>query len=179
MPLINCPTCSNPTSSFASQCPKCGHPINPSQPAGVQSAQPIVQVQAPKRPLFSVGGWMIFVLLLVGLGIFFMQSSFGRKTLESGMRLTDSSKIIGKWQQVDGLLSFEFFPDGTLLEVRPLNTGKGTYRILGDGRMHLSIEGALWGTSELDVKYEIDGDSFSITNSSGGFAPTLRYRRVK
>ncbi len=80
-------------------------------------------------------------------------------------------------KQEDGLLTLEFFSDGTLSEGRLLGTGKGTYKLLPDQRIDLEIDGVFWGTNHATCRYSLSGDEFLLTPESGsGLA--LRYKRV-
>ncbi|OWK47503.1 hypothetical protein FRUB_01202 [Fimbriiglobus ruber] len=106
------------------------------------------------------------------------QTDIGKQLFNQGQQIADSQRILGKWKQQDGSLSLEFFSDGTLLEERLLNNGKGTYKLLPNRKMELKIEGVLWGTNDATARYDISGDELTLTPDAGaGIA--IRYRKVK
>jgi hypothetical protein len=100
------------------------------------------------------------------------------KLLGRARQVTDVPLILGKWRQVDGSLTLEFFADGTLREERLLNTGKGTYKLLPGQRLELEIEGVLWGKNRVTARYTVSGDELLLT-PEGGVGIALRYKRVR
>ncbi len=50
-------------------------------------------------------------------------------------------KIIGKWVEVDGSLSYEFFKDGTFIGSDNGFSAAGEYQIVGDDHLILQIGG--------------------------------------
>ena len=99
---------------------------------------------------------------------------------EAGQQAIDSQRILGKWKLQGGGTTLEFYKDGTLREER-INTGKGTYKFLDGGRLHMEVEGVLWGTHDINFKYQISGNELSLTPDNGGgrLALTLRYVRAE
>jgi hypothetical protein len=175
MALIPCPACGREVSRQAPACPHCGHPIaGPARPSPPQQ----IIVERPKSGGSGGLGCVVALLLLGGGAYLLYQTDIGKQLFNEGQRVTDEQRILGKWKQQDGALSLEFFSDGTLREERPLNTGKGTYKLLPNRRIELKIEGVLWGQNEATCRYEISGDDLVLTPDAGvGLA--LRYRKVR
>jgi hypothetical protein len=180
MALMKCPECQREVSSLAPACPQCGYPIAPPPVAQPPVAPPPtrVVVERPAAGGTGVFGCLVGLLVLGGAAFLLLQTDVGKQVFDRGQQVTDQQRLLGKWKQQDGVLSLEFFSDGTLKEERLLNTGKGTYKLLPNRRMDLKIEGALWGTNEATVRYDVNGDELVLTPDSGsGLA--LRYRKVK
>ncbi len=172
MALVICPECQERVSSQAPHCPKCGYPINDSTPPRT------IVVEKGSGGAWVLSGCLLVVLVVGGLLALGLGLPFIQKVREANARVAEEQRVLGKWKQLDGALSLEFFSDGTLREERPLNKGKGTYKLLPGRRMDLKIEGVLWGHNEVTVRYEITGDELVLTPDSGaGLA--LQYRRVK
>jgi hypothetical protein len=118
--------------------------------------------------------WVIFGAIILA-GIFFVLTS------ATAVRLTDSQRILGKWQKLNPLhnnLFIEFKSDGTLLDDTAFSTLKGTYKLLDDRRIDMEIQGQIMGTNKAIIRYEITGDELLLTPDTGaGIAQ--RCRRVQ
>ena len=66
-------------------------------------------------------------------------------------------KIIGKWIQRDGDLTYEFFRDGTFIGESGGTSLAGEYKIVGDNHLILQIGGM---TS--DNQFTIEGDVLTV-----------------
>ncbi|WP_088252597.1 zinc ribbon domain-containing protein [Fimbriiglobus ruber] len=173
MALISCPACGKQVSEQAPTCPQCGQPI-----AATAAPPQKIVVEQPSSGGSRGFGWLLLLLLLGGGAFVLFQTDIGKQLFNQGQQIADSQRILGKWKQQDGSLSLEFFSDGTLLEERLLNNGKGTYKLLPNRKMELKIEGVLWGTNDATARYDISGDELTLTPDAGaGIA--IRYRKVK
>lgn len=86
------------------------------------------------------------------------------------------SQIIGKWKEIDGTETIEFFKDGTVSVVDEDMPMGGDYKFVDDG--HLRIElgglGALVGPMVFTVS--ISKNELSLTDANGKVS---KYRRVE
>lgn len=171
MALVICPECNGSVSSAAIACPKCGYPINDRPPT---PAPTVVRAGGS-----ALGGCAIAVLvvgLLVTLGVgLLIGLPYIQKQREAEYARTT---ILGKWKQADGSLELEFFADGTLAEKRLLDTGRGTYRLLPNKRMELSVSAVFWGQNQLTVRYELTDDELTLIPETGS-GVVLRYKKVR
>lgn len=123
-------------------------------------------------------GCLFLLILLGGAAYFLFQTDLGKSLFDQGRQMTDAQLILGKWKQVDGPGTDEFFADGTIREERLLGTANGTYKLLPSRRMEIKIDGIFWGQIEGTERYEIRDDELELSTDAGtGVA--IRLRRVK
>ncbi len=84
--------------------------------------------------------------------------------------------IIGKWDQVGGGETLEFYTDGTVVATGVGMTISGTYTFIDDEHIRIDLSG-LWGIAGPQVfRVSISGNRMVLEDSYGS---TFEYTRVK
>jgi len=72
--------------------------------------------------------------------------------------------IIGKWEEIEGQIRFEFYKDGTVTQVGYIGytpvTLTGSYKFIDDTHIRLDFEGILGGSSVHEI--HISGDRLTL-----------------
>jgi|GEM_PF-814407 len=86
--------------------------------------------------------------------------------------------IVGKWSEIDGTETLEFFKDGTVSVVDKGTTRTGDYRFIEKDRMRLQLGGLgiLAGPIDVVAKVSISKDELTLTLAGGDVG---KYRKVK
>ena len=96
--LVNCPTCSNPTSSQAASCPKCGEPLVPgwadeaieaqrreaelAENSAKAARQAILALEERKRKRRSRLRWVLFWLVAGPIGLLYYGATYDSRRIE-------------------------------------------------------------------------------------------------
>jgi len=112
-----------------------------------------------KRRLKNLMNYLIVVLIL------FMLVSCSLET-----------SIVGKWNEIDGNETMEFFKDGTVSVNSGYVNTSGSYSLVDNDRIKLTFNGlfALAGPVVADIS--VHGDEMAITMPNG---KTSKYKRAK
>jgi len=82
-------------------------------------------------------------------------------------------EIIGKWQEVDGRMTFEFFKEGTVVHVGYLGSNPltltGSYKFIDDTHIRMDFEGIFGGANVYE--FHISGDRMTLDY--------IEYTRIK
>jgi hypothetical protein len=76
-------------------------------------------------------------------------------------------KLVGKWEEVNGLFTVRFFRDGTLTVYTPILdiSREGKYKLIDRNELRIDLEASFLGepfTSSEIVKISISGDELTI-----------------
>jgi hypothetical protein len=166
MALINCSGCGGQISGVAAACPHCGHPgPGAAKKGGAGSWFVDASDIGCLIMLLVIGG---FILHQTGLGKQLLEyTGYGKQLLEAGQKLTDSQRILGRWEGEGIMESLEFFSNGDLRTYKPLLTYKGKWQILPGQRLYLESEGLLWGKNNMEWKYEISDNTIFLKAPNG------------
>lgn len=84
--------------------------------------------------------------------------------------------IIGKWDEIDGTETIEFFKDGTItVDDKGMSFG-GDYKFIDNDRIRIELGGLGALAGPMIVKVSISKDELSLTTSDGDID---KYQRVK
>jgi hypothetical protein len=86
------------------------------------------------------------------------------------------SAIIGKWQEIGGEETMEFFKDGTITGTALGMSFGGKYNFVDKDRIKIELGGIGAIVGPRVVKVEISGNELSMTDSNGKVS---KYRRAK
>ena len=111
--------------------------------------------------------FMLLVLALIGVGIW----AAGGFTYARS--LIDTQRITGRYERPIGPGSIEFRRDGTVLEIAPLISNKGTFKMLPNERIEIEMEGMLWGTNRAVFGWGLVGSQLCLKPDG---AETYLYR---
>jgi hypothetical protein len=119
-----------------------------------------------KRFEQRIGSKMKKVMIALGILILVGLAGCGKSTEES---------IVGKWKQVDGTQTIEFFKDGT---VRIIDKGEpavtGDYRFIDNNRIRMDFKGIGELFGAVIAEYQPKEDEIVLTNPMGKIE---KYRR--
>lgn len=106
---VNCPYCAEPIPSGIHVCPHCGNTVS----AGVLATTVRAPVAAPQRK-GTPWGWIIFVLLLIGVGVF-VYTQMGVYSIQPIGALPDGITVV-YWRSSGE--PFFNSPDATCLRIQ-------------------------------------------------------------
>lgn len=84
--------------------------------------------------------------------------------------------IIGKWDEIDGTETIEFFKDGTVTIVDKGISLSGNYKFIDDDHIRIDLGGIGALAGPMISKVSISKDELSLTTSDGDI---YKYQRVK
>jgi hypothetical protein len=85
------------------------------------------------------------------------------------------SSIVGKWQEIGGDETLEFFKDGTISAVSKGMTLGGKYSFVEDNRMKLELGGIGALAGPMIITVSISGGEMSLTDPKGKVS---RYKKI-
>jgi len=77
--------------------------------------------------------------------------------------MTDSGRIVGKWQFSDTPSYWVFNSNGTFVWSQLIGDTTGTYRF-ENGRLKIETPGLVFGTNVMNYAYEFSGDKLMVTD---------------
>jgi hypothetical protein len=128
---------------------------------------------------YKIAFWCLTAFLVLGVGCCIAIAlivPFVQKIREAQVLADDSRLILGKWQQQGGLLTLEFFPDGSV-RLSGDQQGHGTYQMFTRQKISLETTNSLWGSRRNTILYEVNTHELVLTPESGGGAALHFTRR--
>jgi len=125
----------------------------------------------------GIGKTLLFILTLAILAV------IGLAVRELGgfdyaKTLIDYRRIAGRYERPLGPGSIEFRTDGTVLELAPLSSNKGTYKLLPEKRIEIEMEGLLWGTNTAVFRWDLVGTQLCL-GLDGGTSFAFRLKSIE
>jgi hypothetical protein len=90
--------------------------------------------------------------------------------------VTPAEAILGKWRNISGKETVEFFKDGTLQFISDGSPMGGDYKIVDDSHIRVAFGGFAGLAGPMVWQFAISGEQLTLTLPDGKVA---RYRRVR
>ena len=99
-----------------------------------------------------------------------------QKILEQKRQELPKNAIIGRWQEIDGTETVEFFMEDTFNVVVQGMSMTGRYNFLDEGRIKLESDGISSGARSIICRVSVSENELTFTSPDG---KVKRYRRIK